>query len=243
MTADADDQQVGAEQPAGKGDATRRLIVDTSMKLFTERGYDKTTMRAIAAEAGLSVGNAYYYFGSKEHLIQGVYDQIQAEHHTATREVLASTSAFGVRLAGVLHAWIEVAEPYREFAEQLFKTAADPRSPLNPFSADSQGARDTAIALMHEVVDGSAITVEHDLRERLPELLWTMQMGMVLFWVYDSSPTSDRTMLLIDRSVPMVERLLKLSRLPVLRSTSREFVALLDKLGLSAGPPAPRTPG
>ncbi|CAM5596768.1 hypothetical protein STENM327S_00912 [Streptomyces tendae] len=48
------------------------------MRLFQERGYDRTTMRVIAQEAGVSVGNAYYYFAGKEHLIQGFYDRIAA---------------------------------------------------------------------------------------------------------------------------------------------------------------------
>ena len=35
-------------------------------------------MRAVADRAGVSLGNAYYYFGSKENLVQGFYDQMQA---------------------------------------------------------------------------------------------------------------------------------------------------------------------
>ncbi|MEZ0064949.1 AcrR family transcriptional regulator [Streptacidiphilus sp. MAP12-20] len=49
-----------------KSERTRALILETAMRLFQERGYDKTTMRAIAAEAGVSVGNAYYYYEGKE---------------------------------------------------------------------------------------------------------------------------------------------------------------------------------
>lgn len=70
-----------------KSEQTRALILETAMRLFQERGYDKTTMRAIAQEAGVSVGNAYYYFAGKEHLIQGFYDRIAAEHRAAVRDV------------------------------------------------------------------------------------------------------------------------------------------------------------
>src|SRR5882724_3131030 len=62
---------------APKSEQTRTLILETALRLFRERGYDRTTMRAIADEAGVSVGNAYYYFSSKEHLIQGFYDRMQ----------------------------------------------------------------------------------------------------------------------------------------------------------------------
>jgi hypothetical protein len=55
-----------APDPLSKGEQTRALILETAMRLFQERGYDKTTMRAIAAEAGVSVGNAYYYYEGKD---------------------------------------------------------------------------------------------------------------------------------------------------------------------------------
>lgn len=117
-----------------KSEQTRALILETAMRLFQERGYDKTTMRAIAQEAGVSVGNAYYYFGGKEHLIQGFYDRIAAEHRAAVREVLARERDLEARLAGVLKVWLDIATPYHEFAVQFFKNAADPDSPLSPFS-------------------------------------------------------------------------------------------------------------
>ena len=55
-----------ASAKTAKSEQTRALILETAMRLFQERGYDKTTMRAIAAEAGVSVGNAYYYFDGKD---------------------------------------------------------------------------------------------------------------------------------------------------------------------------------
>ena len=54
----------------------RQDIIDVAAELFQENGYDRTTMRAIAKEAGVSVGNAYYYFSSKEQLVQGFYGRI-----------------------------------------------------------------------------------------------------------------------------------------------------------------------
>ena len=48
-----------------KGDQTKALILETALEMFRERGYDNTTMRAVAQKAGVSLGNAYYYFRSK----------------------------------------------------------------------------------------------------------------------------------------------------------------------------------
>ena len=79
-------QTTTAGDPAtARGEQTRQLIRDTAMRLFRERGYAQTTMRAIAQEAGVAVGNAYYYFGSKDHLIQEFYAQSQVEHRAGRR--------------------------------------------------------------------------------------------------------------------------------------------------------------
>ena len=69
---------------------TRTLIVDTALRLFEERGYAGTTMRAIATEAGLSPSNAYYWFDSKDQLVQEFYLRIQVAHRERSAEALAA---------------------------------------------------------------------------------------------------------------------------------------------------------
>jgi AcrR family transcriptional regulator len=209
---------------------TRELIVETALRLFLERGYEATTMRAIAAEAGVSVGNAYYYFASKEQLLQAYYDRAQVEHEAVCREVLDSERAFAARLSGVLRSWVRVSDPYHAFAVKFFKHAAEPSNPLSPFSAESAPARDSAIALYREVVEGARDRIDAELREELPELLWLLWMGIVLFWVHDTSQGCERTYRLIDRTVPLVDRLVGLSHLPGLRGVTRDFMGVVREL-------------
>ncbi len=187
-------------------------------------------MRAIAAEAGVSVGNAYYYFAGKEALIQAYYDRAQAEHEAACRELLAKETSFAARLSGVLREWVRVSEPYHEFAVKFFKHAAEPTNPLSPFSAQSSPAREASIAIYRQVVEGSADRMNAELREELPELLWLLSMGMVLFWVHDTSPGCERTHRLIDVTVPLVDRLVGLSHLPGLRGITKDFIAAVHEL-------------
>jgi AcrR family transcriptional regulator len=213
-----------------KAEQTRGTIVDAAMRLFRDRGYGRTTMRAIAAEAGVSVGNAYYYFGSKEHLVQAFYDQLQVEHAEAAAEVLERDRGFADRLASVMLAWVDVAAPHHEFAGQFFRNAADPGSPLSPFSPESAPARDASIGLFAQVLEGSDAKVARALRRELPDLLWVLHMGVVLFWVYDASPDQARTRLLVRRIVPIVDRLVRLSRMPVVRGLVDDVVSLVGEL-------------
>lgn len=213
-----------------KGEQTRELILSTALRLFREQGYGKTTMRAIATEAGVSVGNAYYYYGSKDHLMQAYYDLLQDQHRVAVEPILASEKRFVPRLAGVLRIWLEVAAPYHEFAGTFFKTAADPKSPLSPFSDESRPARDASVEIFRQVVEGSDLKLPADLRTELPELLWLVQMGVVLFWVHDQSDDVRRTKALIDRVVPLVDRLLRLTRIPGVRGVVNDLVGLIRSI-------------
>ncbi len=70
------------------------------MRLFRESGYDATTMRAIADEAGVSLGSAYYYFSGKEELVQAFYDQIQVEHATAAEPAYGTARSSPTGCAG-----------------------------------------------------------------------------------------------------------------------------------------------
>jgi len=215
------------ETRSAKSEQTRALIVETALRLFRERGYEATTMRAIAKEAGVSVGNAYYYFGSKEELLQTYYDELQEAHMAACRAVLEREREFAPRLLGVLKARIDTMVPYHQFAGKFFKFAAEPTSPLNPFSAESGPARAAAIAIYREVVNGSTLKIDPDFREELPELLWLYSMGIVLYWVHDSSPGCRKTYLLVERTVPLVDKMVSMSRLPGFKSVTRELVGII----------------
>jgi len=219
-----------ARRRGSKGEQTRRAIAEAALRLFREQGYEATTMRAIAKEAGVATGNAYYYFGSKEELIHAYYARNHAEHAVACRAILDTETRLDRRIAGVLRALIDVQAPYHSFAAKLYKHAAEPASPLSPFSTASSPTRAAAISLYAEVIEGARIRVPAGLRSRLPELLWLYSMGIVLYWVHDSSPGCEKTYRLIDVTAPLAERLVRLARLPVLRSMTRRLLAVLDEV-------------
>jgi hypothetical protein len=127
----------------------------------------------------------------------------------------------------VLDAWVGIAAPYHEFAGKFFKNAAEPTSPLSPFSDDSRPARDASTALFREVLDGSDLRLAPALRAEMPELLWLMHMGVVLFWVHDGSPDQRRTRALVAQAVPLVDKLARMTRLPLVRGVVDDVVGLV----------------
>jgi AcrR family transcriptional regulator len=209
---------------------TRSTIIDAALRLFRERGYEATTMRAIAAEAGVSVGNAYYYFSSKEELIQGFYDRAQVDHAAAARPVLDGTADLTARIVGVVEAWLTTMEPFRPFAAKFYKHAAEPTSPLSPFSPDSSPARTAAVELWREVLEGSATRIPRRLRDDLPEMVWLYFMCIVLLWVHDPTPDGSATRNVVTTSAPLVVRAIELARLPVVSGLLDDVVILITQI-------------
>jgi len=218
------------ETKTPKGEQTRTLILDTALDLLAERGYEKTTMRAIAENAGVSLGNAYHYFESKEHLIQAFYHRTHEEHVAASQPIFEKEKNLKARLLAILRLKIQTLEPYHEFAGALFKTAANPTSPLNPFSDESDPVRHESIELFAQVVDGSNTSVPKDLRAELPYLLWVYHMGITLFWIHDRSPKNRRTYRLVDHTVDLVTKLITLASNPLMRPLRKQALKLVDEL-------------
>ena len=214
-----------------KGEQTRTLILETAVELFRERGYEETTMRAIAERAGVALGSAYYYFRSKEQLIQAFYSRTHQEHLALVDEVLRTDFTLRGRLLGVMEAKLRTIEPYHRFSAVLFRTAADPESPLNPFSAESLPARLEATELFAQVVRGARDRkLPRDLEAELPDLLWTYHMGIILFWIHDRSPGRARTWRLMERTVDLVVRLVGLSTLPLMGPVRTSVLGLIADL-------------
>jgi hypothetical protein len=136
-------------------------------------------------------------------------------------------------------AFVDVTRPYHQFAGRFFAVAAEPTSPLNPFSPESATARETSTSIFRDVVAGSEVRADARVLAELPELLWLAHMGVVLHWVHDRSPGQRRTALLVRRAVPLVDRLVRLSRLRPLRPLAHEVLDLARDL---REPEPPDTP-
>jgi hypothetical protein len=109
----------------------------------------------------------------------------------------------------------------------------DPNSPLSPFSEESKPTRDKVIEVHRRAVLGSTAKVPQEIAENLPDLLWMHHMGIVLFWVYDRSPGARRSRDLVDRTSPMVARVIGLSRFKVVRPLFREADKLIQDFLMS----------
>src|ERR1700746_3485630 len=79
-------QANATEEKVSRGEVAREQILDTAIRLFRENGFDETTMRGVAAEAGVALGLTYHYFPSKEAMVMAYYERVQQEHRAMASE-------------------------------------------------------------------------------------------------------------------------------------------------------------
>lgn len=63
------------EEGQYRSDNRRQELMAAAAHLFNQRGYDATSMRDIAREAGMLAGSMYYHFPSKDDLIIATYEE------------------------------------------------------------------------------------------------------------------------------------------------------------------------
>ena len=211
-----------------KAEATRDRIVDVALDLFRRQGFEQTTMREIAAKAGVSLGSAYYYFESKEDLVMAFYERAMEAMAPRIEAALKSATKFEKRLEAILAVKFSYFQPNRAFLGALFRHAADPENRLSPFSEATRQIRERDQMYFAQAIAVSRdVRVPEDLVAQMPMLLWLYQMGLILFWIYDRSPGQRRTRALREKSLPLLVSALKMARFSLLKPLRKKVVELI----------------
>jgi AcrR family transcriptional regulator len=211
-----------------RAEDTRRKIYEAAMELFREKGFEPTTMRDIAAKAGVALGGAYYYFSCKDAIVLAFYREMQESSNRPVLEALAGRKKLKERIRCLLEKRLELLAPNRKFCAALFRHAPDGADPLSPFSDETRPIREGAIEHMRIAVEGSDAKVSLDLKPHLPYLLWLYQMALIMFWLYDRSPNQERTQRLMDKSLGLLVNLLRLSTLPLMKPLRKAVLDLVE---------------
>lgn len=219
---------IKSEKSPAKSDLTRARILDAAIGLFRRQGFEASTMRGIAAEAGVALGAAYYYFESKNAIVLAFYDRARLELAPLVENALAATPRdLRSRLAAVIDVKLGYFQPNRDVLTAL-AARTDPSDPLSPFSEQTREIREADIAVFARAIEESRTKIPKDLAAHLPRLLWLYQMGIILFWIFDRSAAQARTRALLDASLDLIALLIKSSSLPLLSPFRRRVIKIIE---------------
>jgi len=215
-----------SKKSQGRSQETKELLFQTALDLFARQGFEKTTMREIARNAGLALGASYYHFNSKEEIVLELYRRTQADDS----EIIAffqNEKSLSARLQFTIRYRMDQFRPYRKSLWVLAAAAVSPGNPLSPFSAESREIRHLALVGFQSMVH-EADPPGGQLAEELHYLLWLYQLGILLFWVLVED--EKKTHFLLRETAELMAQLIKALRLPGIRTIARRIVHLVQTL-------------
>lgn len=210
-----------------KAEETRRRILDAALRLFQRKGFAETTMRDVAAEAGVATGAAYYYYRSKEELVLAFYLRTDEESHEAFSKAIAASKDVRKRIRGIIEAKFAQFADHRSLLTALLKAGVDPRDPLSPFGPETREVREDHISWYARALDGGDLDLPKDLAPHVPRLLWLYHMGLIYYWITDESPGQQRTQRLVDATLDLLIQLLRASSLPFMGPLRKKALKVL----------------
>ncbi len=215
-----------------KGAQTAERILEIALRMFRDQGFDGTTMRDIAGACGMSLGAAYYHFESKEALLLAYYQRLHEDRQRHAEQLFAETSDLRKRVIGLYHHHLAALRDDRRLLAALVRIVADPESRASIFAPETRSIRDADVRLFRRAIDSDDVPEQLQVMGALG--MWTLQLGLLLYFLRDDSEGEQRTHELVDRCVDFFLPLLPLLSTPLATPLLDRLYGTLDSAGLIA---------
>lgn len=213
-----------------KGERTRQHIIDVAMARFESDGFAETSMRTIAAEAGISLGLAYRYFDTKEGIVAAFYQDVARK----LSEHPIEGSTLGERFRSVMRAKVALLAPRKRAMGALMAAMLDPDGPVGILSPATAEIRTHTRAAMRRTVEGAA-GVPPDLREPLAQIAWTGHLLLLLAWIQRPEEAEK----LVERIASALDLAAPFLGMPIARGLIAQIASALAAFGGTEAAPPP----
>lgn len=208
---------------SAQGAAARDRLYGTAIRMVNARGYEATTLRAIAKEAGVSVGLLYRYFPSKQAVIIALYDELSQDFARQTASM--PSGRWRDRFIFALDTSLRVLQPHRITLRALIPILiGDPDDGV--FAAGTAFSRRRVQGVFEEAVVGASDPPKAPLAAALGRLLYLTHLAVLLWWLLDKTGRQRATGAL----VALIAQLLPSAALALRLPSIRRFVLAIDEL-------------
>jgi AcrR family transcriptional regulator len=206
-----------------QGAAAKQRLYGIAIARMARHGYDTTTLRDIADEAGVSVGLLYRYFPNKRAVIVALYEELSADY--VRRASAMNPGKWRDRFIFALRASLEVLEPHRRTLQGLIPVlVGDPEEGL--FGQRAAFSRRRFQRVFEEAVLGATDAPASRLAEAVGRLLYLVHLAVLMWWLLDRTPKQRATAAL----VLLFQQVLPSAALTLRLPSIRRFVVSLDGL-------------
>ena len=140
----------------GPGSATRGDLMVAARKLFSERGYDGASVRAITKAAGANLGSVTYHFGSKRSLYAAVLEERLRPLAARVQDVARGDGSALERMLGIVEAYFDHLAEHPDLPRLLLQEVAAGKQPPSVVIEIIRSIKEAIAGLqLQGVADGS----------------------------------------------------------------------------------------
>lgn len=183
-------------------EATRQRIVAAALHLFETKGFEAATTKQIARRAGVAEGTVFNYFETKEDIALHFFER-EVDHAISVVRNKASLrrAPLEERLFALVQSQIDFLAPYERFIGAAFVRALQPSSKL-AFGLQAFALRTRYLAFVQELIEESLpATSTNAMTWIAPQAFWIYYLGVLLYWLHDTSADKQSTLAFLDRSL------------------------------------------
>jgi AcrR family transcriptional regulator len=206
-----------------QGAAARQRLYEIAIGQMARRGYEATTLRDVAKEAGVSVGLLYRYFPNKRAVIIALYDELSADYARQALEM--PRGRWRDRFLFALETSLQVLEPHRLALRALTPIlVGDPQEGV--FAESAAFSRLRVQAVFEEAVAGSNDAPAAAVAAAVGRLLYLVHLAVLLWWLLDKTSKQRATTALVVLTRQILPSAAMALRVPPVR----RFVLAMDAL-------------
>lgn len=216
--------------------ATRLRLLEAARRCFAERGYEATTMRDIASEAGASLGLSYRYFPHKSGFALAIYADLATRVETLVPDL--DRGPIAARFVEVMERKLDWLDAQRDVLLAIMPHALQPGAHEGVLAESTQVIRARVSGAFRAVAAGATNAPAPNRLERAARSLYALHLFLILLWT--QNPDSAREVLAL--AGEWMGRLRLLSRLPGIDALSHRTDSILQRLlGKTASPSIEKT--
>lgn len=113
-------KQAAKERVTKVPEERKQELIDTAERLFLEKGYEQTTVADIVREIEVAQGTFYYYFSSKEEILEAIIEKDITALEEDVRQIMSREDAnAAIKLNAVVNSIIGISTSRREIMNYL----------------------------------------------------------------------------------------------------------------------------
>jgi AcrR family transcriptional regulator len=151
---------------------TRDRILEATLVLFNNRGPDRVTTAEIARTVGINEGNLYYYFKTKEALLEALFKKLEADASAFMTDANSNTATDPGIYSTFMRRWFSIIWAHRYLFRDLPRIIAIAPSLREPTHVLSIGMRLVVEGMLQQMTAADLMDVPVDDAPQLLANVW-----------------------------------------------------------------------